>query len=100
MQHLLELAVGPGEEVLDLLALHRRQRAGRGQLVDEEAVALVGGNASGRGVRLAQVARALQFGHQVTDHRGAHAERIARGDLLRADRLGGRYELLHCGEQH
>ena len=75
VQHLLEPAVGGGEEVADL-ARRRRRRAvpGDGEVVDEEAVALVGRDASGRGVRLDQVALLLEHRHLVAHRRRRHAD--------------------------
>ena len=67
----------------------------RGHVVDEEAVALVGGDATGRRVRLDQVALLLEHGHLVA-HGGRadlHARRV--GDVGRPDRLRGGDVLLH-----
>ena len=65
VQHLLDLTVRPGEELADLLELHRRQSARGRELVDEEAVALVGGDAPRAGVRLGEVALAFEQRHLV-----------------------------------
>ncbi len=73
LEHVLHLAVDLVEEGAHLLVLGRPEDAGLGQVVDEEAVALVGRDPPGAGVRLDQVAVALE-GH----HLGAHG---GRGDL-------------------
>ena len=88
VEHLLECAVGPGEEVAHLHLLGRRQQSLRREGVDEEAVALVGGNAAGAGVRLGQIPVALEDGHLVADRRRADVEIGGAGDHGRADRLG------------
>ena len=92
VQHLLEPAVRGREELPD-----RRARvavdARRHEVVDEEAVALVGRDAPGRRVRLDEVALLLEHGHLVAHRRGrdAHAGRVGdvggpdgkrRGDVL------------------
>ena len=60
-QHLLELAVGPGEEVAHLLRPSGPAGGpGSAQVVDEEAVALLGGHPAGARVGLAQVALGLE----------------------------------------
>ena len=52
VQHLLEATVGSLEEVADLTRRGGVDAPGRRQVVDEEPVALVGGDAPGRRVRL------------------------------------------------
>ena len=98
-QHLLELAVGMGEEGLDLLALHRREGADVGQLVDEEPVPLVRGDATGAGMRLGEVAVSFEHRHLVAHRRRRHVEAVLARHTVRADRLGGLDVLLHHGLQ-
>ena len=63
------------------------QRLQLEQRVDEEAVALVGGDAAGRGMRRGHEAQILQIRHDVADRgRGQTQARIAR-QRARADRL-------------
>ena len=100
MEHLLELAVGPGEELADLLALERGQRRRPGQLVDEEPVPLVGGDAAGAGVRLGEIPVTLQGRHLVADGRGRHAQVARAGDVGRTDWLRGLNVLADHGPQH
>ena len=99
VQQLLEPAVGGVEELADPLRGDRVEPAGRGHVVDEEAVALVGGDAPGRRVRLGEVALLLEHGHLVA-HGGRadlHAGRI--GDVRGPHRLRGGDVLLHDGSQ-
>ena len=98
-QELLHLAVDVGEELAHLLALVRPERARAGQVVDEEAVSLVGGDAPRAGVRLHQVAVALERRH-LAAHRGrGHLHPGVAGDVGRADGLGGVDVLRHHGVQ-
>ena len=71
-------------------ALDLGQLFGLHELIDVGAIAGVGGNAAGRGVRLHQVAARLQFGHLVANRRRAHAQIVLLGERVRTDRLGGR----------
>ena len=88
VEHLLHLAVDLVEEGAHLLVLGRAEDARLGQVVDEEAVALVGRDAPGAGVGLHEIPVTLE-GHHFRPHGG-------RGDLHpggvghvgRADRLG------------
>ena len=89
MQHLLELAVGDGEEVAHQMALGGGQRTGLGELVDEEAVALVGGHAPGTGVGLDEVAVVLEHRHLVANGRRRDRRHARTGHVGGADRLGG-----------
>ena len=89
MQHLLELPVGDGEEVAHQMALGGGQRTGLGELVDEEAVALVGGDAPGAGVGLDQVPVVLEHGHLVADRRGRDRHHARTRHVGGAHRLGG-----------
>src|SRR5271156_5066751 len=49
-------------------------------------------------MRLAQVTAVFELGHHVANHRGAHAELMARDNLRGSDGLRGRDELLHGRE--
>ena len=84
----LDLAVGVVEELADLLATDRIEGAGPGQVVDEEPVALVGGDPTGAGVGLGQKAVPLEGGH-VRAHGGrGHAHAGGVHHVLGPDRLG------------
>ena len=98
-QQLVEVA-RLAEERLDRLALRLGERADVGELVDEDAVPLVGGDAARRGVRRRDELLLLEDRHVVADRRGGHAERMALDDRLRAHRLTGRDVVLHDGPEH
>ena len=86
--------------VLELTELHRVMEIVRlGEGVDEVAIALLGGDPTGRGVRLRQEAVALQGRHLVANggRRHTHAGRV--GDVPGAHRLGGLDVLLHDGSE-
>src|ERR1039458_8471760 len=70
----------------------------RGEMIDVIAKRLLGRDPARRGVRLTQVTTVFQLGHHVAHHRSAHAQLMARDDLRRTYRLGGRDELLHRRE--
>ena len=71
-----------------------------GELVDEEAVALVGGDAPGAGVRLGDEALVLQRRHVVADGGRGDAEAVPLGERLGADGLLGADVVLDDGAQH
>ena len=96
-QHLLERAVRVREERAHLLRSGRVERSGARQGVDEEPVALVGGDAAGARVRLLQVAVDLERGHLVAHRRRGDVDRGRRGHVVRPDRLRGADVLLHDG---
>jgi hypothetical protein len=75
------------EERLDRLALRPRERPHVAELVDEDAIALVGRDATRRRVRRRDELLLLEEGHVVADRRSGHAERVALHDGLRAHRL-------------
>ncbi len=101
LEHALQLAVGPGEELLDLGALLLAKGARlRPDVVDEEAVALVGGDAPGAGMGMGQEALSLEVGHLVADGGWRHLQGPDAGDMGRADRLGGVDVLLHHGAEN
>ena len=71
-----------------------------GQPVDEQPVAPVGGDPSGGGVRLGDVALVLEDRHVVADGRRGHTQLMTLDDALGPDRLVGAHEVLHDGAQH
>ena len=88
LEHELDLPVGVVEELTNLVAPARIERARFGQMVDEEPVALVGGDAPGAGMGLGQKPVALQSGH-VRTHRGRrHTHPGGLDHMLRPHRLG------------
>ena len=99
VEQLLEPSVGALEELPDALRRVVIEQAGAGDVVDEEAVALVGRHPSGRRVRLGEVALLLQHGHLVAHGRGADLDPGRGGDVRRADGLGRGDVLLHDGPQ-
>ncbi|MEJ7696019.1 MAG: hypothetical protein WKF78_05180 [Candidatus Limnocylindrales bacterium] len=70
------------ELVADHQLLDRGQRHRVGEGLHVQAVAGVGGDASGARMRMAQQARHLEFGQDVTDGRAGHAEAIALHERL------------------
>ena len=72
--------MGAGEERTDLAGLGGAQLA-RSDVVDEEPVALLGGDTTGRGVRLGEVALALEHRHVVAHRRGRHPDLAGRSDM-------------------
>ena len=83
---------------LNLRAILEADSHRRRQMIDVIAKRLLGRDPAGRGVRLTQVTAVFQLGHHVAHHRGTHPQLMARDDLRRTDRLGGRDELLHRRE--
>ena len=74
---------------LDRLALAGGQRLDLRQPVDEQPVALVGGDPAGGGVRLRDVALVLEHRHVVADGGRRDAEVVPIDQRLGADRLAG-----------
>ena len=72
LEHRLHFAVDLLEELCHLAALDGPEDARAGQVVDEEAVALVGRDAAGTGVGLDQVALALERHHLRADGGRGH----------------------------
>ncbi len=95
VEHLLDLAVGVVEELADLLSADRVERAGAAQVVDEEAVALVGRDAAGAGMGLDEEAFPLERGHVGADGGRRHAHSGCVDDVLGTDGLGGADVLGH-----
>ena len=85
----LHLAVDLVEELAHLLPLARAEHAGRGQVVDEEAIPLVGRDAAGAGVGLDQVPLALERHHFRADRGRGHLYPRRVGHVGGADGLGG-----------
>jgi hypothetical protein len=100
VEHALQLAVGRPEEVPDLLAAGGVEGAGGAELVDEEAVALVGGDAACAGVGLGEVALALEHGHLVADGRRRNGQAALAHDVLRPHGLGRLDVLRHHGAEN
>ena len=99
VQHLLEAPVGGAEELPDLAARRGVETAGRGQVVDEEAVPLVGRDPPGRRVRLDEVALLLEHGHLVADRGRRHPDPGRVGDVGRTHRERRGDVLLDDGAQ-
>ncbi len=91
--------MGGREERADLGAGRGVEPAGCGEMVDEEPVSLVGGDASGRRVRLDQVALLLEHRHLVAHRRRRHGDTGRAGDVRRADGLRRRDVFLHDGAE-
>ena len=98
-QEVLDGTVDVGEEPTDLLALHRTERPWRSQRVDEEPVALVGGDPAGAGVGLGQVAITLERSHVAAHGGRRHLDARGSGDMGRTHRLGRLDVLRHDGVQ-
>ena len=99
LQHLLELAVGLLEERAHLHGVLPAEAGGLPEVVDEEAVALLGGDPAGAGVGLAEVALLLEGGHVVAHGGRRHRHRGRLHDVRRPHRLGGVDVLLHDGPE-
>ena len=80
---------GVAELVADAAAFVPGQLLGLHQTVDVGAVAGVGWDPAGRGVRLHEVAARLQLRHLVAHRRRADAKVVLLGRACRADRLRG-----------
>ena len=88
------------EEGLDRLALPGGERTQLGELVDEDAVALVGRHAARRGVRRRDQLLLFELRHVVADRGRRDAERMPLDDGLRADRLARCDVVLHDDAEH
>ena len=99
VKHLLQLPVRGGEELPDLTLGRTVEPAGRRQMIDEVAIALVGGDASGRRVRLDQEPLLLQHGEFAPDGSRRHLDRRHARNAPRSDGLCGRDVLLHDGSE-
>ena len=87
------------EEDLHLLVLGARERLRVAEVVDEEAVALVGRDPPGARVRVGQVALALERRHVGADRRRRDLDDRVAGDLRGPDRLSGLDVAGHDGLQ-
>src|SRR6476646_3895601 len=85
------------ELVADHELLDGRQRDGLHDRFDVEAIAGVGGDATGGGVRVRQKAVRLELGQDAAHRRAGHAEAIALDERLAADRRSGRDVFLDDG---
>ena len=99
LQHLFELAVGLLEERAHLHGVLSAEAGGLSEVVDEEAVALLGGDPARAGVGLSEVALLLQRRHVVADRGRRHRHRGRLHDVRRPHRLGGVDVLLHDGPE-
>ena len=99
VEHLFEAAMGGSEKITDLAGRGPVESARRRQMIDEVPIALVGGDSTGRGVRLDQIPVLFELRHLVAHGRRRHANRRNVGDVTRTDRLRGRDVLLHHGGQ-
>ena len=93
-------SIAPAQERLDRLALGRRQRLDGGEPVDEQPVALVGGDPPGAGVRLGDVALVLERGHVVADRGRRDAQVVPLDQRLGAHRLVRRHVVLDDRAEH
>ena len=94
-QDFAEVAHGARVMEFDLRAILEADSSRRREMIDVIAKRFFSGDSARRRMRLAQVAAILELGHHVADHRGAHAELMARDNLCGTDRLGSRDKLLH-----
>jgi hypothetical protein len=85
------------ELVADHQLLDRGQRDDLRDRFDVEAVARVGRDAPGRGVRVGQQAVRLELGEDAPDGRARHGEAVALDERLAPDRRGGRDVFLDDG---
>ena len=88
------------ELVADHPLLAGRRAVALHQVLHEEAVADVGGHASGRGVRVGDQAKLLQLGQLVPDGGRADARLVPPHDDLRGDRRGRPHVLLDHVFEH
>ena len=100
VQQLFESTVGVIEERADPLRRRRVEATGCGDVVDEEPIALVGRDATGRGVRLRQIPLLLEHRHLVANGRRADPNAGQIGDVRRPDRLSRGDVLLHDGPEN
>src|SRR3984957_6034771 len=89
LEHGLHLTVDLLEELPHLAALSGAEHAGSGQVVDEEAVALVGRDAAGTRMWLDEVPLAFERHHLRADGGRGHLHARCVGHMGGPDRLGG-----------
>ncbi len=99
VEEVFERLVCRREEIDDGAALRRGELAFAREVVDEVAVAAVGGDAPGRRVRLHEVPVTFEDGHLVADRGARHTEPAGARDRLRPDRLRRLDVLLDDGSQ-
>jgi hypothetical protein len=87
------------EELAHLGDLHVVEATGLAEVVDEEAVALVGGDATRRGVGLGEEPFLLEHGHLVAHGGRRNVDVVGAGDVGGADGLARTDVLLHHGSQ-
>jgi hypothetical protein len=91
---------GALEEGRDRSLLRPRERLDVCELVDEQSVALVGGDATGAGVRLGDEPLLFESRHVVAHGRGRHSQPVAINKRLGADRLAGLHVVLDDGAEY
>ena len=91
---------GAVEEALDRPPLSAGERLDRRELVDEQAVALVGGDPARAGVRLSDVALVLERRHVIADRRRRDTQVVAVDERLGPHGLLGGDVVLDDGAQH
>ena len=91
---------GPSEERRDRRALRGREGPDLGEVIDEDPIALVGGNAAGGGVRRGDELFVLEQRHVVADRGGRHTEGVPLDDRLAADGFACVDEVLHDRPQN
>ena len=91
---------GTGHEGVDRSPFGRGERFYRGELVDEEPVALVGGDAPGAGVGLGDVALLLEHGHVVAHSCRGDPELVSLHEGLGTDGFPAGHVIRDDGAQH
>ena len=91
---------GPFEKLADRAFLTLAERFDGTEPVDEHAIAGVGGNPAGRGVRRVDESLLLEQGHVVAHGGGAHPEVVTFDEGLAAHGLGGVDVVLDDRAQH
>ena len=95
LQDLFEVEDRLGEVARDRAALRVAEPAAGRERVHVVAVADVGGDPSGAGVRVGEVAELLERRHLVADRGAGHADPGSLGDRLAAHGLAAAHVLLH-----
>src|SRR5688572_25334710 len=78
---------GVTDLIVDRMPLGLRQTARVHHVVDEKAIPAIGGDPTGRGVRLLQVPEILEVSHHIPKARRRKLETAALGERARANRL-------------
>jgi hypothetical protein len=94
IDQVIELAARVAQFLADARAIRNGKRLGLHKLIDVRAVACVGGDTTGRRMRLHEVAAGLQLRHLVPHGCGADAEVVLLRERLRSDGLRGRHVLV------